>query len=217
MITVPETVLDIIHESTYLDEGISQGIINLSSLARIIQPEVEKRTMKEVQIGSIVMALKRYADKKVSNPSETVFKSRADLIVRSNLFEITLENSPTIINKQKQLLEYVGNHSQSFITITQGVFETTIIASHDLEPHVTTLFKNEKIISTLHNLSSITVKFTTDIVDIPGVYYIVLKSLALGGIDFTEVVSTFSEFTIILKHEYVDKAFSLIKKLFEAK
>ena len=63
MVTVPETVLEIIHESPFLEEGLSRGLINLSSLAREMKSEVEERTMKDVQIGSIVMALKRISIK----------------------------------------------------------------------------------------------------------------------------------------------------------
>jgi hypothetical protein len=129
---------------------------------------------------------------------------------------MTIVNSETLIEKQKKLLEYASIKHSYFATITHGVFETTIIASHEVKDIIHKLYKGEKIISKIDNLSSITVKFPQDIIQIPGVYYMVLKALAWEGIDFTEIVSTYSEVTIVMKHEYVDRAFSLIKNLFHS-
>jgi len=77
------------------------------------------------------------------------------------------------------------------------------------------LYKDEKIISEIADLSSITVKFPVDIINTSGVYYTILKILAWENIDITEVVSTYSEITIILKKDYVERAFGLIKGLFD--
>jgi hypothetical protein len=61
MITVPEVVQDIIQKTPFLEEGLQKNIINLSSLARYIKPEVEERTFKEVGESAIVMALQTSA------------------------------------------------------------------------------------------------------------------------------------------------------------
>jgi len=47
----------------------------------------------------------------------------------------------------------------------------------------------------------------------PGLYYYIFKKLAWDGINILEVVSTSNEFTILLKDEDIDKAFSVIKHL----
>ncbi len=63
MITIPETVEEIVKRSLFLEEALSQGIVNLSALARQIKPDVERGVMKEVQEGAIIMALKRLSHK----------------------------------------------------------------------------------------------------------------------------------------------------------
>ena len=59
--------------------------------------------------------------------------------------------------------------------------------------------------------------FATDIseeaLEIAGVYYSILKSLAFEGINFMEVVSSFTELTIFLRSEDTEKAFGVLKKL----
>jgi FixJ family two-component response regulator len=39
---------------------LAEGLINISSLARKIKPEIEDFLQKPVQNGAVVMALKRY-------------------------------------------------------------------------------------------------------------------------------------------------------------
>ena len=47
MITVPEAVGKIVGRSRYLAEAMSKGIINNSSLARYIKPEIEEILIKK--------------------------------------------------------------------------------------------------------------------------------------------------------------------------
>jgi len=216
MITVPDIVRKIISRTPYLEEALSRDIINLSGLARDIRPEVEKLTMKKVELGSVIMALKRLQPKlRTSLELEMIFKTPPELILRSNLLEITIANSSLLAEKQKHLLLYARKRHAQFITITHGIFETTIIASRQTLDMIYKLYKDEKIISEIADLSSITVKFPVDIINTSGVYYTILKILAWENIDITEVVSTYSEITIILKKDYVERAFGLIKGLFD--
>ena len=56
-------VEEIIKKSPFLEEALAEGIINLSSLSRQIKPEIDEELHKDVQIGAIVMALKRLSPK----------------------------------------------------------------------------------------------------------------------------------------------------------
>lgn len=215
MITVPSAVFEIIKQSPFLGEALSNKIINLSGLARKIKPQVEIATMKKVELSSIIVALKRL-DKSIVKHSQlnSLLHTAPDLIVRSNLIEITINNKYFSKNLDYKLAEIVSDDSKNFITITHGVFETTIISSKNNSDKIRNIFKNTKIFTWLENLTSITVHFREDIVDSPGVYYMILKVLAWNGICIVELVSTYSEITIIFKEVYVERAFGLIKKLF---
>ena len=135
MITIPEIVEGIIRKSPFLDQSLYLGIINLSALARVIKPEVEKGVMKKVHLGAIIMALNRLSKKtqgKLKN-QQKIFSSAPDLMVRSNLFEITFVNSEFLVQKQKRLLDRVNIRQNYFLTFTQGILQTTIIASKELK------------------------------------------------------------------------------------
>lgn len=216
MITIPETVESIIIKSPFLAESLSQGIINISALARKIKPQVENEVMKEIQVGAIVMALNRLSQRVQVKTTEgkKLFGSALDLMVRSNLIEITFVNSEFLLQNQRLLLERLDDRRNYFLTFTQGIFETTIIAGKELKPEIIAIFKDERIISQFDDLSAITVLLPPTTALIPGAYNFILKSLAWESINIIEVVSTFNEFTMILKSIESDRAFSIIKRLF---
>ena len=216
MITIPQTVENIIKKSPFLAESLSQGIINISALARKIKPQVENEVMKEIQIGAIVMALNRLSKRIQIKTTEgkKLFGSAPDLMIRSNLIEITFLNSEFLLQNQRLLLERIEDRRNYFLTFTQGIFETTIIAGKELKPEIIALFKDEKIISQFDDLSAITVLLPPGTTLIPGAYDFILKSLAWESINIIEVVSTFNEFTMILNSIESDRAFSIINSLF---
>jgi hypothetical protein len=218
MITIAEAVKEIVKNSPLLDEGISMGIINYSSLARSIKPQIEEKVFKTVQVGAIVMALKRFSKNVTFKSSQVkhIFEKDPDMIVRSHLVEYTIANSATLIEKHRMFFNKVGHEHKYFFIITQGVFETAMIISSELKTLVDQNFKDEKIISQMEGLSSITIQLPPENVTTPGLYGHILKALGWEGINVIDVSSTATEFTLILKDQDVDRAFSALKKLFRS-
>ena len=137
MMTVPEAAEKIIDRSRYLSEAISKGIINISSLARYMKPELERMLEKKVSYPAVVMALNRLSTQiKPKYVQSNIFKTPPDMIVRSNLVEITVAHSESLIEKYPMLLKLSGAKDKYFFTITEGVFETTIIASLNLKDKI---------------------------------------------------------------------------------
>jgi hypothetical protein len=216
MITIPEAIERIVRKSPYLEEGLALGILNLSALARLIRPEVERETMKDITDGAVIVALNRLSGRihKRTKRTRGAFGRAPELNVRSNLFEMTFANSESLPLKQKRLLEKTARVGRAFLTFTQGIHETTLIAGLELEPAVAAIFSDEKLISRIGRLSSVTVLLPPGTPLIPGVYSYILKALAWEGINVIEVVSTLNELTIILEDRTIDTAFSIIKRLF---
>ena len=90
MKTIAATVVDYIKTKPYLSSALSDGIINLTSLARNIQDDIEERTKKPVKSGAIVMALKRISDTADFVQTKQiikVLKNLGDITVRSSLVD----------------------------------------------------------------------------------------------------------------------------------
>lgn len=213
MFSTTEVIADLIKGKPYLEEALSEDLINYSSLARKIRPQVEKRLMKDIKEGAIIMALKRASSglKKTVPKSEDILKSLGDIIIRSNLIDYTFSISPSLSNKIDKIHKKIANRKDIFITVSHGVSQVTIIASETLERNIKEVFKRETTICTIKNLSSLTIRISMEATKIPGVLYSILKVLAWEGISIVECVSTFTELTIVLETKDIEKAFSLIK------
>lgn len=213
MISVSDALNEIIASQPFIEEGLSRGIINYSAYGREIKPQIEKRLYKSVKEGAIVMALKRISEKLAKKPPKKQPLNLTDITVRSNLSELTFQNSDTLPDKTRQLFEKISNEKDILCTLSQGVRETTFIISSEITAKTKETFKEEILIAQINNLSSISIKLPKEVVYIPGVYYQVLKKLSWEDINIIEVLSTFTELTIIVESKNVDKAFSILKLL----
>jgi len=215
MITIPDIVEKIVKKSPFLEEGLSKKIINLSALSRIIKPEIEGELYKKVENGAIVMALKRLSNSlDYGTNINKIFTNTPDIVVRSNLIEYTLANSSSLTSRHQKLLKIINQHKEFFVTITEGVFETTLIASQEFEDSIKKIYQDEKVIFKIKNLSSITIRLPKENIGLSGVYYLILKPLAWEGINIFEVVSTTHEITLLFGDKDIDRAFLNLKKLF---
>ncbi|MEA3446103.1 MAG: aspartate kinase [Bacteroidota bacterium] len=216
MVTIPQAIDKILKQRPMLLEGISQEIINLSSLARKIKPEVEEILQKDIKTGAVVMALKRFnphpkiaLTRRVAN----MVKNIGDITVRSNLVSYTFVNSSDITEAQSKLIKQILKNNSVFYTISQGVFETTLIISNSFTKIVEEIFKNETIISHAGDLSSITLRLPQENKKVPGLYHYIFSRITWEGINVYEVVSTTHEFSIIVNNNDVEEAFSVLKNL----
>lgn len=216
MKTVSSFVEHYLKTKPFLLSSLSEGIINLTSLARNMMPEVEKQLGKDIKQGAVVMALKRLTEEldfKINHKLSKVIKNIGEITVRSSLNDYTFTISDTILNKHAALISKINLRNDVFYTSSRGVNEINIVLSESMDSEIETLFKEEKQIQKIENLSSITVKLPQENVAVPGVYYYIFQRLAWEGIIIYEVISTSNEFTILVSEQQVDTAFRVIKDL----
>lgn len=216
MKTIASTVTEYIKTKPYLASALSEGIINLTSLARNIHTDIEALINKPVNKGAIIMSLKRVSDDATFKPTKRIIKilkNLGDITVRSSLVDYGFLLSETLLFTQANLLKEIEFKKDVFYTSSRGVAESNIVVSQNIVPLVDELFQNEVCHSKVENLSSITIKLPTDNVKIPGIYYFIFQRLSWEGVNISEVISTSNEFTILMDEEQVDVAFSVIKNL----
>jgi len=216
MATIQKVVEELITKTPFLEENIADGLINLSALARNLQPEINNIIGQNVQVGAITMALKRLTPRfnpRINLKIRKLFSNTGDIIVRSNLIYSTYLNSDTLIQKQIRLLEMVSKTRNIFYIFSQGIYETTIVLSDTAGKETDKIFENEYLVTKLKNLSVVTIKLLEDGTDITGVYYYMIKRISWAGINVIEVISTTNEFTFIVYEKDVEKTFSILKNL----
>ncbi|HBK83931.1 MAG TPA: aspartate kinase [Flavobacterium sp.] len=216
MKTVSSFVEQYLKTKPFLLNSLTEGIINLTSLARNMMPEVEKELGKDVKQGAVVMSLKRLSEEldfKINHKISKVIKNIGEITVRSSLNDYTFAISETILDTQAQLMSKINLQKDVFYTSSRGVNEINIVLSDSMNAVIEDLFKNEKQLQKLENLSSITIKLPQENVSVPGVYYYIFQKLAWEGIIIYEVISTTNEFTILVSEKEIDVAFKVMKDL----
>ena len=216
MKTIASVVENYIKTKPFLSTALSQGIINLTSLSRQIQPEIELALQKEARSGAIVMALKRISDNMEflsTHKIVKVLKGIGDITVRSSLVDYSFKISETLLSAQASFLAQVNDNKEAFYTSSRGVSESNIVISISMKHLVSIYFENEVLLEKSENLSSVTIKLPTENVDIPGIYYFIFQRLSWEGVNIRQVISTSNEFTILVDEDSVNTAFKVIKDL----
>ena len=217
MRTISDEIRSMIMNTPFLEEAMRRELINYSALAREFLPELEKKLMKDLSEGAVMMAIKRLARKlpgRVLDMSPEM-KKRMRMTVRSDLMEYTFEASHAMMSLISKLTGSIANPAEDFFTFTRGTHEVTMIFSSALQKQIDPIFEGQKLISQLKNLASVSIKLPEQTVTTPGTHYSILKQLAWNHINIVEVVSTYTELSIVLKLDDVDRAFSILIQYFQ--
>jgi hypothetical protein len=212
MITIPEKVEELVNQSPYLREAISDKLVNLSALARQLKPQIEKELVKDVTESAVFIALQRYAAALKPyyqvNPADYL----ANMALRSDLFELTVKNSSALLAKLSLLAQVIDDRHTSLFVFTQGQYETTIITSKTLDRDLKAALKDETIVSTIPDLTGISLQRTHGQIETTGVLQFPLRILAWEGISVIEIITTLNEIMMIVRDFEVDRAVVSIRQ-----
>lgn len=212
MITIGELVNEYLRSHPFIEQAIEVNLINYSSLARQVRPIFEKQLMKRIEASAVGMALRRAARSLKKRKQAYPIIRPEELIVRSSIIEYTFEKSETISSAVASFLRATAKDKKYFSVVTEGVFEVAVIMSRQYEHIAKDIFKKEVITARQEKISAITLRLPTNNVIVPGVYSRFLLKLAWENINIVDVVSTLTEFTILLSEDEVDRAFTLLKE-----
>lgn len=216
MLSISHVVEHIVKHRPYLSDALAAGIINVSSLARQLLPDIEKALQREVNIGAVVMALNRlapYLQVREQVQLNKLLRSMSDIVLRSNLCDYTFKKSSTLLDCHIEVLKSLVKNDEIFYTMVQGVFETNLVISETMEDTIDVYFRDELCLFKQRGLSSVTLKLPKGNSMQPGFYYTIMKELSWEGINLTEVISSTNEFTVVVDNGVIDKAFSVLKNI----
>ena len=216
MKTIQEAVEITIRKTPFIEEALNEKLINVSSLARVVLPEVSKLLKKEVKVGAVMMAINRLSpanELRVRKNIKKLALNLGDVIVRSDLCDFTFKNTTSLLKEIAKILSKSADSNDYFLTVSQGIFETNIVTSKNLQPFVEEIFKKETLINNVNDLASITIKLPKDNLEQSGVYYFILKQFAWANIAVQEVISTTHEMTIVVKEKDVNETFAILMDL----
>lgn len=189
-----------------------EGVGNNTAIARKIQPEVEKYLYEKVTTPSISMALHRLS-KSLDKPRSVyqLIENLSDVTVRSNLVEYIFPNQELSAELSKKLLAVSGGNDR-FFTYSRGLFESAVVVQTKRDGDLQEKLQQISSVKRIDKLSAITIRLPEETLDVPGVYYPILKTFAQAQISFVEVISIATEFTILFEDKDIDAAFAELKQ-----
>jgi hypothetical protein len=218
MLSIATKVEQIVSESAFLTEGISQGLINLSELARQLRPQLETDRWKPVGQAAVVMALRRLTERipQAGEPQPiTLAPHMGELTTRTELALETYRLSPNSNECRRKLLALAERHPDGFVSVTHGVHEMLVVYSRVLLPAVEAAFRGERQIARVASVTALTLRLKPETVNTPGIYHAVLKNLAWNKISMVTMMCTLTEMTMLLEPPQTAPAYAVLSQIME--
>jgi hypothetical protein len=208
MPTTTEITERYISEHRSIKECLKKGLINYSSLSRLISKDLdlEKKMSKE----AILAASRRFKDKIKSASSDgriiDLFK-KANIEIKNNITVFTIEKNiypDALIEIEKT----IKKQSELFFAI-EGTKTITLIFQKKNKELILKKFRNN-IINKNENLTLITIA-SEGIWQTPGAVNYISGLFFENEINIEEFMSCYDDTLILIKSEYVEKTMRFLK------
>ncbi|HIJ00767.1 MAG: hypothetical protein PWQ88_265 [Candidatus Methanomethylophilaceae archaeon] len=192
-----------------IKDCVSKGLINYSSLTRLI--------MKELNISNeeaVMIACRRYAQKLGSSDHEgEILKILKDsrLEMRTKLCIITAKNDWAVMHKMDSLFRDLWNE-KSIMQIVQSTSAVTIICDKMLRDRIMDTLGRFNIIKVRDDLVEISVKSPEAIVETSGVISYLINNLSDAGINIEETISCHTDTIFVVSKDSMIDAYSVLSR-----
>jgi aspartokinase len=212
MVTISHVAQRLVRDRIFILEAMSRGVVSFGSLAEQLKPEIEKELGKEVKHHAIVMALRRYAET-LKEKSKVSFDYTSEIILKTDICDIAVRRSPTLLDKLKQLYDIVNFETGDILNAVHGRYEVSIVTNERYREEALRFLEGEKVINVETDLVSLTLTFSKDFLYTPGVIFNVVRNLAWDNINIFEIVSTNTELTFILHKEDAVRGYEVLERV----
>jgi len=212
MLSTTDAIKQLLLQNPMMENLLTKNLLNLTQLATEWQPKIEEITYKKVTLGSVVTSLSR-----LRVEIDTIFQSSFkinDISLKFPISEISFVTKPDHVKKIAKLYEVLSTTENHYLNAISGNTETSIFVNTKYSDQVLKLFKSEKLKLNLANLASVSLKFDEDYLEIKGITYQVLKALLWENINLVEIVSTYTEITLIIEKRDAQKALQVLSQQF---
>ncbi|MDR0523456.1 MAG: ACT domain-containing protein [Candidatus Methanoplasma sp.] len=197
-----------------IKDCVAKGLINYSSLARVIKKELDVDNEEAVMI-----ACRRYAGRlNVTTDHEiSILRILRDsrLEMRTKTCIVTAKNDWTVLHKMDSLFKDLWNEN-SIMQCVQSASAVTIIADRALKDRIMDTVGRFNIIKIRENLVEIAVKSPEKIVNTSGVIAYLITNLSDAGINIEETVSCHTDTIFIVGEADMISAYSVLTKCIQS-
>ncbi len=180
----------------YLEEYMGRGIVNYRALARDIKGDIKRELGHEVNVQSVVSAVRRHPLSKSKREKEKIFQilSKSEVGLQYDVGALTISTG--------KAGSKIGPHElEEGLIMIRGIDTFTIVLEEKLIDKFSEKFEGA-VINSNKNLASVIVKSPKEIADTPGVIAHLANILALEKINVVEMMSSYNEtWFIVNEHD----------------
>ena len=209
---ISEATRNAIQRYPHLREYLGMGVINQRAMARQILEDVKRELGGEVNLQSVVTAVRRFSASKATYRRSAVLDVLAKSEVNLN-YDICVATLPLNRETQKQVGEFQRRISRrsGAVQMIQGLETLTIVFEAGFVEEFKRLF-GKGIMELRERLASVVVKSPKEIAETSGVIAHLATLLAIEGINAVEMMSSYTETLFILNEENALKAVAVIRE-----
>jgi aspartokinase len=207
--SVSSCVKKIIDKTPFINEMLVKGILSYSNYASSIKADVELNYGRVVKHSAIVMAIRRYGDE-LRAKEEIEKKTDVDyeIIMKTKIFDLNIVRNDKFLAKLSKLYNEVSTEKGDFLNVSLGSHEISVAISEKHRQLLEFLAKDEEILHKMDDLVALSLVFSGDFLQTPGIVYEAVRKLAWEKINVIEILSTKNELTFVIKREDSMKAFA---------
>ena len=214
MATISHIVKDILNRQIFLQEAINNDIVSYNKLAHHLKPKIEAELGTEAKHSTIVMAIRRHAEKSKNVLQKPKFSYFIETI-KTDILYVSLEESSTLLSKIQTLYSIVDFKKGGILNIIQGNFEITIIINKRYEEEVLDILHEEKILERVEDIVSISLTYSKEFLFVPGVIYDVVRLISWENINIIDIITTVTEMSIIIAKKDLMQCYATLGRFAE--
>jgi len=201
MITLSDSLSDIICENPFLEDSLYSWYLNLTWFAHYIKPNLDKKLQKQVSISSIKMALSRFNNSWFSQRKFTILKPK-DFFIKKNMNIFYLDKTKENLNKIHTYQENLINDKEKYFSIINWNKEIWVITNwFEIVIDSKLIFKD---------LALIWIYIPENFIYEKWMFYYITKQLLFHWINVVEIISTYTEISVIVNKDDLKKSFNAL-------
>ena len=214
MTNLSHLVREHIEQKPFLQEALRQGIINYAALGEQIKEFLEEKLGTKLKHISVIMAIRRYQEKLLPQDiKKTHYGEKAEANLKTNLHMFTIVKSNSVLSKLSEIVKNIDVKSGAILHIVQGNYQVAVITNESNVKKVKLSLKNEEIIREDKDLVAIGLKYSDELIDIPGNLFMLTRALAWENITIIDLIETMSESIFIVKEKDATRALTKLSQV----
>ena len=204
-------VRDEISYDLSIQDALARDYANVSAISRMLQPRIEERLGKAVNVESVITSLKRL--KRTYSPASAEIRAIiADSVenVRTNVSKVSVEKTRKTLEVVSSL---VASHSQDFLHVSESISSITLIFDQKLHKKVRSRLSDSGILEEGDDYAAIIVQSPLAITNTPGCLINFYNQIARRHVNIEDTVSCHTDTIIVVKMKEVGKAFTSLTDL----